>query len=91
MQPKPMLIDCLTFRNMLGKYVDSMEEDRAADQLLNLLKVRTLTTHMVDLSELHRLLTTETHKLHEHSREDKLCEIDNNVGQRPIGSKPEGR
>lgn len=62
---KPMLIDCVTFRNMMSKFSESIEEDRAADQLLNSLKVRTLCTHMVDLGELHRILTMESPSAHD--------------------------
>jgi len=40
----------------LGKFTESIEEERAVEQLLNLLKVRIIGEHMVDLDELRRLM-----------------------------------
>jgi hypothetical protein len=46
------MVDCRTFRAILGNLAASNEEERAAEQLVNLLKVRTIGEHMVDLGEL---------------------------------------
>ena len=40
----------------MGKFTESIEEERAVEQLLNLLKVRIIGEHMVDLDELRRLM-----------------------------------
>jgi len=53
------LVDCRTFRAILGNLAASNEEERAAEQLVNLLKVRTIGEHMVDLVELKKLMASD--------------------------------
>ena len=50
-------IDVRSFRAILGNLSESMEEERAQEQLINLLKTRRIGEYLIDLVELKKLMT----------------------------------
>jgi len=49
-------VDIGTFRQILAKVSESVEEERAVEQLINLLKVRRIGESLIDLVELKKLM-----------------------------------
>ena len=49
-------VDIGTFRQILSKVAESVEEERAVEQLINLLKVRRIGESLIDLVELKKLM-----------------------------------